>query len=114
MPVDVAAQNGPGGGAAAVAARPSVNDIFDKRFKYLIIAPAVLILLLIGLFPLIYSLVVSFQRITMTETDTSFAGLENYIRLFQDERLWQAIWHTVVITGIALPVELVLDRKSVV
>ena len=39
------------------------------------IAPAILLLLLVGLFPLIYSLVVSFQNITMMEVDTSFAGL---------------------------------------
>ncbi len=39
----------------------------DRWFKYQLIAPAIFLLLLIGLFPLIYSLVVSFQRITMME-----------------------------------------------
>ena len=62
------------------------------------IAPAILILLLVGLFPLIYSLVVSFQNITMTDVDTSFAGLLNYKQLFKDLRLWQALGHTVLIT----------------
>jgi multiple sugar transport system permease protein len=80
----------------------------DRHFKYLIVAPAILILLLIGLFPLIYSLIVSFQRITMMEEDTSFAGLLNYAQLFKDVRLWQALLHTAIITAIALPLELVL------
>jgi multiple sugar transport system permease protein len=80
----------------------------DRHFKYLIVAPAILILLLIGLFPLIYSLIVSFQRITMMEEDTSFAGLLNYAQLFKDARLWQALLHTAIITVIALPLELVL------
>jgi len=80
----------------------------DRRFKYLIIAPAVFVLLLIGLFPLVYSLFVSFQGITMMEQDTSFHGLANYAQLFTDVRLWQALGHTAIITLIALPLELLL------
>jgi multiple sugar transport system permease protein len=80
----------------------------DRFFKYWLIAPAIFLLLLVGIFPLIYSLVVSFQRITMMEVDTSFAGLVNYIQLFKDARLWQALLHTGIITAIALPLELVL------
>ena len=80
----------------------------DRNFKYLLVWPAILVLLLIGIFPLIYLLVVSFQGITMTEMDTGFVGGRNYAMLFQDDRLWQAILHTVIFTAIALPIELVL------
>ena len=74
-------------------------------FPLALVAPAILLLLLVGLFPLIYSLVVSFQGLTMSEEDTSFQGLANYIQLFQDQRLWESILHTVIITVIALPLE---------
>ena len=80
----------------------------DRQFKYLIIAPAVLILLFIGLFPLIYTLVVSVQNITMLEEDTSFSGFIHYAALFQDTRLWESLAHTLLITAIALPAELLL------
>ena len=80
----------------------------DRYFKYLMVAPAIFILLLIGVFPLIYSLIVSFQNLTMTEADTSFHGLLQYQQLFKDSRLWWALVHTAVITAIALPLELVL------
>ena len=80
----------------------------DRNFKYLMIAPAIFVLLLVGLFPLVYSLVVSFQNITMTEVDDSFVGLLNYRQLFKDLRLWQALGHTALITAIALPLELLL------
>jgi len=80
----------------------------DRGFKYLVIAPAVFILLFIGLFPLIYSLVVSFQNINMMEEDTSFHGLLQYGYLFEDLRLWQSLGHTLLITAIALPVELLI------
>ena len=71
------------------------------------IGPAIFVLLLIGIFPLIYSLIASFQNLTMTEVDTSFQGLLNYKQLFIDSRLWWALAHTVLITIIALPLELI-------
>jgi multiple sugar transport system permease protein len=79
----------------------------DRHFRYWIIAPAIFLLLLVGLFPLVYTLVVSFQHLTMTENDTSFVGLRNYAHLFEDVRLWQSLLHTAIITVIALPLELV-------
>jgi multiple sugar transport system permease protein len=79
----------------------------DRWFKHQLIAPAIFLLLLIGLFPLIYSLIVSFQRITMMEEDYSFAGFANYAQLFKDARFWQSLLHTAIITIIALPIELI-------
>ena len=91
---------------APIGAR--LGALADRQFKYLMIAPAVLVLLLIGLFPIIYTLVVSFQNITMMDEDRSFSGLINYARLFHDLRLWQALGHTLLLTALALPLELVL------
>ena len=67
-----------------------------------------LVILLIGLFPIVYSAVVSFQNINMLEEDTSFSGLLNYHALLHDLRFWQALLHTLLFLAIALPVELVL------
>lgn len=73
---------------------------------YLLIAPALVVILVIGLFPFIYTLVVSFQNITMITRDTSWVGFDNYGKLFTDARLWGALLNTFVITLIALPIEL--------
>lgn len=80
----------------------------DRRFKYTLIAPSIFVLLLIGIFPLIYLLVVSVQGITMIDNDTSFHGLANYAALFGDARLWESLLHTLSFTAIALPLELIL------
>jgi multiple sugar transport system permease protein len=80
----------------------------ERNFKYLLIGPAIFVLLLIGIFPLVYLLLVSFQGLTMTETSTDFIGFANYAQLFEDTRLWEALLHTVIFTAIALPIELVL------
>jgi multiple sugar transport system permease protein len=80
----------------------------DRHFKHTLIAPSIFVLLLIGVFPLVYLLVVSFQGITMTNNDTSFHGLRNFALLFNDVRLWESLLHTLVFTAIALPLELML------
>ncbi len=80
----------------------------DRGFRYQLIAPSIFVLLLIGIFPLIYVLVVSFQGITMISNDTSFHGLANYSAMFSDTRLWEALLHTLIFTAIALPLELIL------
>jgi multiple sugar transport system permease protein len=87
------------------ASRP---DFSERNFKYLLVGPAIFVLLLIGIFPLVYLLLVSFQGITMTETSTDFVGWRNYEHLFEDVRLWEALLHTVIFTAIALPIELLL------
>ncbi|MGH8679778.1 MAG: carbohydrate ABC transporter permease, partial [Burkholderiales bacterium] len=80
----------------------------DRKFKYSLVAPSIFVLLLIGIFPLVYLLMVSFQGITMTDNDTSFQGLRNFAMLFDDRRMWESVLHTLLFTAIALPIELIL------
>jgi multiple sugar transport system permease protein len=44
----------------------------------------------------------------MTEEDTSFHGVVQYLALFRDTRLWLALLHTLIIAAAALPAELFL------
>ena len=94
--------------ASGASLGAQLSEFSDRRFKYLVIAPAILIILLIGLFPLIYTLLVSVQNINMTEEDTSFHGVVQYLALFRDTRLWLALLHTLIIAAAALPAELFL------
>jgi multiple sugar transport system permease protein len=80
----------------------------ERGFQFALVAPSIFVLLLIGVFPLVYLILVSFQNITMTDADTSFQGLLNYQRLFSDRRLWEALLHTGIFIVIALPIELML------
>ncbi len=94
---------------ADIALRPSRRRTRrDGGFQFALVAPSIFVLLLIGIFPLVYLLMVSFQNITMTDMDTSFQGLLNYELLLEDTRMWEALLHTLVFTAVALPIELVL------
>jgi multiple sugar transport system permease protein len=99
------------GAAAVTTAAPmtrTAGAFGAGGFKYLLIAPAVFILLAFGLFPFLYAVVVSFQKLSLLDQYTDFQGLLNYRRLFQDQRLWNAVLHTALITAVALPVQLLL------
>jgi multiple sugar transport system permease protein len=114
------AWRGEAAGAGAAAALPTVPTAGrlgrrggkggpgDRRFGYAMVLPAVLVILLVGLFPLIYSLAVSVQNISLLEEDTSFSGLLNYARLLEDARFWRSLGHTFLFLVVALPIELVL------
>jgi multiple sugar transport system permease protein len=65
-------------------------------------------MLLVGLFPFLWAVVVSFQNITGSNPDTSWVGLSNYEKLISDTRAWAALGRTLLILAVALPIELVL------
>ncbi|MSQ66444.1 MAG: sugar ABC transporter permease [Limnohabitans sp.] len=80
----------------------------QKQFSRLLVTPAMLVLLLVAVFPLVYLILVSFQGITMIDNSSDFVGLLNYRAIFQDQRLWEAIIHTLIFLAIALPLELLI------
>jgi multiple sugar transport system permease protein len=96
------------GGGAPPAASARASQVGDRSFKYLLIFPAVLVILLIGIFPIIYTLVISVQNLTMMDEDTSFNGFIHYEALVGDIRFWQALLHTFIVVAVALPSELIL------
>jgi multiple sugar transport system permease protein len=87
---------------------PTGQAFVGRGFKYGMVWPAVLVILLIGLFPLVYTLIVSFQNFDMIGEDARFHGFVHYQRLFADVRFWQSVLHTFIFLAIALPIELAL------
>ena len=80
----------------------------ERSFKYWILAPAVFVMLLVGLFPIVYSLVVAFQNLTLFDQDYSWHGFVWFEQLLEDDRFWESLLHTAAITIIALPLELII------
>ncbi|MBX6320350.1 MAG: sugar ABC transporter permease [Rhodospirillaceae bacterium] len=94
--------------AAGPPWRRSGAQAGTARTKYLLVGPAIFILLLLGLFPFFYSIVVSFQKLSLLDQYRDFQGFINYARMLKDPRLWYAALHTFAITAVALPLELAL------
>jgi multiple sugar transport system permease protein len=72
------------------------------------VAPAVFLLVLIGLLPFVWSIYVSLLNLSGSNRTGDFVGLANYARLFSDERLGYALGRTFLIIAVALPIQLVL------
>ena len=93
-----------GAAPSRAAARLSQRCADPPSFKYLLIAPAIFVLLLIGLFPLVYS-----ARGELPEHQHDWrrtprsAACSTTARCSHDARFWQALLHTFIFTAIALP-----------
>ncbi|WP_245499943.1 sugar ABC transporter permease [Mesorhizobium sp. M4B.F.Ca.ET.089.01.1.1] len=103
---DSAVQNSTGW--AAKAAHPGVRLRLRSRwrrkaFPYLLVAPSVIFLLGITLYPGIYAIYQGFFHVRFN--NWTFAGFDNYSKLLSDPEFWQALWNTFVMGAIALALE---------
>src|SRR5690625_4493011 len=76
--------------------------ITPKTAPYVFVLPAVLFFLLFTAYPIVKSFILSFQK---SEAGVnSFAGLDNYIRLFQDSLFYQSLANTLIILVVQVPI----------
>ena len=76
-----------------------------RLFPWLLFGPTVLYLLVLSIFPLIYSLGVSLFDYTLGGERT-FIWFENYTDLLGDRVFWRKAWRTLEITLLAVAIEL--------
>ena len=81
-----------------------------RSTPYMLLLPALLIVSLVVLIPLLFSLYTSFTayRLTRPESISNFIGFANYVRLFQDVDFWWAFGRTILFLAVVLNVELLL------
>jgi multiple sugar transport system permease protein len=82
---------------AGTSSRPSRPARAEARFAWLMISPSLLVLALVSTVPLLVLIGMSFYTIELTQVwKNGFAGLGNYVRMFQDDRFWSSL----AITGV--------------
>jgi multiple sugar transport system permease protein len=81
----------------------------NRNTRYLFVVPALLLLLSLTIFPLLFSLRLSISEWTLQNQDMSVIGLQNYARVLLSDSRWQlAMVRTLGMTVVAVTVELVL------
>lgn len=82
----------------------------DKASTWLFLAPALIFLSITALFPLLYSLYLSFFKLKLNLPNQvpSFVGLENYIRMFTDSMLHTSTLNTILFAVISVALEVAL------
>ena len=81
----------------------------EHRLAWLLCAPAVIAMLLVTAYPMLYSLWLSLFRYDLRFPDErQFIGLQNYLTVLSSPTWWHALFNTALITVGSVAVELVL------
>ena len=76
---------------------------------YLFMSPAMFVLILFILGPIIYAIFLSFHKVELLgNTSFNFIGFDNFSRVFDDDRAKIAIWNTFKYVIIVVPLQTIL------
>jgi multiple sugar transport system permease protein len=87
-----------------------ISSLFSgKREGRAFLAPTVLLLLALTVFPFIFSLWLTFSKVSFVGgLSIHLVGFRNWARLFSDERFWNASSNTIFFVALAVGLEYVL------
>jgi multiple sugar transport system permease protein len=81
----------------------------ERNLRIIFPLPAVLFIIIMMVFPVIYTLILSFSNWNLTTGGNfAWAGLRSYLRVFNEPRFHDALQRTFLFTGLAVIVETVL------
>lgn len=89
---------------------PRTFEQANRRLKWLMLSPALAFVGLMIVFPLIFTVNLSFtDAFGAVNADNRYIGLQNYADALTDaRRFWPAAWRTVIFTVVAVTLEVVL------
>jgi multiple sugar transport system permease protein len=98
-----------GTAAAPRVGKASSRTRSERKLGWMLCAPAVIAMLLVTAYPIIYAVVLSFQDLDLRfPEEGGFVGLDNYSTVLTSDLWWTDLFNTLFITVIAVSIELVL------
>jgi multiple sugar transport system permease protein len=80
----------------------------ERRLGWMLVAPAVIVMIAVTVYPIINSFILSLQRADLRFPHANkFIGLDNYGSVLGSSLFWQDVYHTLIITVITVAFELV-------
>jgi multiple sugar transport system permease protein len=79
-----------------------------RRDGWLLALPAIVLIVALSLYPLIYSLWLAFHQWDLQTPAHPFIGLDNFSEALRDDRLWAALQNTVLLVVVGVALEFVL------
>ena len=81
----------------------------DRRLAFWLVSPAVILMLAVTAYPIVYAVWLSLQRYNLAAPDdVEFIGLGNYQTILTDKLWWTAFFVTLGITVVSVAIEFVL------
>lgn len=85
------------------------SSFTERNLRILFPLPAILFIALLMVFPILYTLYLSFTNWNLTSgMEPSFVGLNSYLRVFSEPRFLQALGRTFTFTLFAVAIEVIL------
>jgi ABC-type sugar transport system permease subunit len=92
---------------------------FEKSLPRFLTAPSIVVIMGVMIIPIIYSFVLSFNNLNLSDQTMAFVGGDNYYNMVNDSAFWKSMGLTLAFTGITVFAEialgvaiaLVLDKK---
>ena len=107
--------------ATPIAMAQKVRGLSDRAIAWIFVAPTILILLAINIFPLIWTVYLSFTnfRVNRPNNDVEWVGLRNYQRILGDSDIWMTmqatahflIWTIVCQVVIGFTIAYLINKK---
>jgi multiple sugar transport system permease protein len=95
--------------AGALKLRRSFDRMSEIHFAYLMLTPTIIVMIVLGIFPIAYSIGLSFFRYRLNvAASPSFVGLANYIRMFTDAEFWASLVRTVYFSAASVGMTVLL------
>src|SRR5688572_18869872 len=92
-----ASATAPQGGRLREAAPISSWAKARERLAWLFVTPALLVVILVAIYPLVRTFQLSFTNARLGATsDPRWIGLENYERLWRDDQFWSSLKNTII------------------
>ena len=87
----------------------SLERWIDTNRRWVMLAPAVIVLVVLVAFPTVYMFTVAFQKFNPAQMGANeFIGLDNFARLLTDQKFHNALKNTLVFTASAVTLEFLL------
>ena len=90
------------------AKKPWLPAWFTSEHPLPWLLPASVLMLVFGLFPLLWAIKESLYKRNAATRKMTFDPDYNWVKALYDERIWNALYNTLLYTGIALVIQLVL------
>ena len=88
---------------------PSKSKLSETQLGWLLCAPAIVVLILVTAYPILYSIWLSLFRYDLRFPDERvFIGLDNYISVLSSDIWWRTLGNTLIITVGSVTFELLL------
>ena len=93
---------------AAQSRTDSLSEWSDRHFKWLLVAPAVVLILALSVYPLLFSVWVLFVNYDFQIPGHAFVGLKNFQQVFADPVARWSLWLTVILSVSNVAIEFLL------